>query len=268
MLELGDAWWLPQLANQSQYFVMTFPIHAGWSMQTAHFLFISRDWAKDQQYLSDNFTYFRSIGYPLQLLLFPEGTDLSESNKEKSQRFAKQKGLPQYDYVLHPRSKGFIHCINEMRKFEVAPKIINMSVGYVGAMPQNERDIAYGNWPTEIHFYSEQIPPTDLPSDEQDLEAWLNKTWSEKEEQLKEFYRNNRFNATYMRLSEVVKAHSEMKWILGFWVVFFGWMGYSLVTSYFYWWYLPLWTVFFLLWNALSNGTDDMVLRKYVKRSK
>lgn len=218
-------------------------------MQAAHFMFISRDWARDQQYLTDSFSYFRALDYPLQLLVFPEGTDLSESNKEKSQTYAKERGLSQYEYVLHPRTKGFIHCINEMRKFKIAPTIINMSVGYVGTIPQNERDIVFGNWPKEIHFFSEQIPSSDIPEENSGIERWLKQIWQKKEAQLKEFYSKNRFKSSYMRPCDIVEAHGEMKMILAFWFAFFIWFTHSMATSYFHWWYCGLWTVFYVIWN-------------------
>ncbi len=42
----------------------------------------------------------------LALLVFPEGTDLSESNVMKSNVFARERGLPELQYVLHPKSAG------------------------------------------------------------------------------------------------------------------------------------------------------------------
>lgn len=237
----------------------------GWAMQAAHFLFISRNWAADEKQLTEHLSYFRTIDYPLQLLIFPEGTDLSDSNKAKSHDYAEKNDLQKYEHVLHPRSKGFIHCITEMRKFNTAPAIINMSVGYVGGMPQNERDLVLGNWPSEIHFFSEHVMPSELPKGKKELEEWLTKTWESKEEQLKDFYSKNKFNAPYMSESELVDTHSDMKHLLGFWVMFFSWIGYSMMTSYFYWWYLPIWTLFYLVFNLLSNGTDQFVVRKTMK---
>lgn len=238
-------------------------------MQAANFLFISRDWTKDQQYLTDSFSYFKAVysDYPLALLLFPEGTDLSLSNKEKSQNYARKNELPVYEHVLHPRTKGFVHCVNEMRKFNVAPTIINMSVGYVGGMPQNERDLACGNWPSEIHFFSEQIPSADIPTQDAELEKWLIEIWKAKEEQLKEFYSKSRFSASYMLPSGIAQSYGDMKFILCFWVAFFVWIGYSLATTSFYWWFFALWTVFYVVWNMTTDGMDSVAVRKYVKKN-
>ncbi len=242
--------------------------HTGWSMQAANFLFISRDWTKDQPYLTDSFSYFRALrNYALELLIFPEGTDLSQSNKEKSQKYARKNGLPLYEYVLHPRTKGFVHCVNEMRKFDVAPTIINMSVGYMGSMPQNERDLALGNWPSEIHFFSEQIPSANIPTGDTELEKWLTNIWQAKEEQLKDFYSKSRFSAPYMLPAGIAEPYVDMKFLLGFWMVFFVWMGHSLATSWFYWWFFALWTVFYIIWNMTTDGMDAVAVRKFVKKN-
>jgi hypothetical protein len=42
----------------------------------------------------------------LSLLIFPEGTDLSDSNIIKSNKYANQNGLEEMKYVLHPKSTG------------------------------------------------------------------------------------------------------------------------------------------------------------------
>jgi hypothetical protein len=42
----------------------------------------------------------------LSLLIFPEGTDLSDINIAKSNMYAKEKDLPERKYVLYPKSTG------------------------------------------------------------------------------------------------------------------------------------------------------------------
>ena len=53
---------------------MYFP---GWAMQVACFVFIQRRWEEDKKHLENMLDYFCDIREPLQLLLFPEGTDLT-----------------------------------------------------------------------------------------------------------------------------------------------------------------------------------------------
>lgn len=49
----------------------------GWAMQVACFIFIQRRWEEDKKHMENMLDYFCDIREPLQLLLFPEGTDLT-----------------------------------------------------------------------------------------------------------------------------------------------------------------------------------------------
>ena len=51
---------------------------------------------------------------------FNLGTDLSESNKRKSKKYAKENGLQEFEYVLQPRTKGFTYFVNTLRNGETA----------------------------------------------------------------------------------------------------------------------------------------------------
>lgn len=46
-------------------------------MQVACFVFIQRRWVDDKRHMENMLDYFCDIREPLQLLLFPEGTDLT-----------------------------------------------------------------------------------------------------------------------------------------------------------------------------------------------
>ena len=237
----------------------------GWGMQAAQFLFLSRQWDKDEQYIKDHLAYFTDVDYPLQLLFFPEGTDLSPSNKIKSQKYAEQHNLTKFEYVLQPRTKGFVLCVNELLKSSTPVTLVNVTVGYVGPMPQNERDIAGGNWPDEVHFCAERMPLSELPENEPELEQWLQDCWTKKESQLEKFYKHNTFSGQYMSPFKMSKADWEMKSIMAFWVVFIAYVCYSLCTSYFYWWYYPVWMTFYLLLNVLTTGTDDIIVQHHAQ---
>lgn len=232
----------------------------GWAMQAAHFLFLSRKWASDEKYLTESLAYFRD--YPVQLLLFPEGTDLSESNKLKSQQYAEKNGLPKYEYVLHTRTKGFVHCLHEMRRGGAAVPVIDVSVAYVGPIPQNERDMLGWNWPQEIHFHVKQAPPSELPEDEGGLEEWLKQRWDEKEQLLERFYADNKFSGMYMSEEDINRPRLQMISLFIFWGLYFLLQFYLL---YFYFSFVCcfycLTSVFFIVVNCFTSGTDQIVLK-------
>ena len=51
-----------------------------------------------------------------QILLFPEGTDLTPRTKTRSDKFAQANGFELYEYVLHPRTTGFTFFVQQMRE--------------------------------------------------------------------------------------------------------------------------------------------------------
>lgn len=88
----------------------------GWAMQAAAYIFIHRKWKDDKSHFEDMIDYFCDIREPLQLLLFPEGTDLTENSMTRSNEFAEKNGLQKYKYVLHPRTTGFTFVVDRLRK--------------------------------------------------------------------------------------------------------------------------------------------------------
>ncbi|XP_008583670.1 PREDICTED: lysocardiolipin acyltransferase 1-like [Galeopterus variegatus] len=88
----------------------------GWAMQAAAYIFINRKWKDDKSHFEDMIDYFCDIREPLQLLIFPEGTDLTENSKARSNDFAEKNGLQKYEYVIHPRTTGFTFVVDRLRE--------------------------------------------------------------------------------------------------------------------------------------------------------
>ncbi|XP_049552296.1 lysocardiolipin acyltransferase 1 isoform X4 [Orcinus orca] len=88
----------------------------GWAMQAAAYIFIHRKWKDDKSHFEDMIDYFCDIHEPLQLLIFPEGTDLTENSTARSNEFAEKNGLQKYEYVLHPRTTGFTFVVDRLRE--------------------------------------------------------------------------------------------------------------------------------------------------------
>lgn len=83
----------------------------GWAMQSFLFIFLARnDRAGDLARIEENLRHAAARDDPLALLIFPEGTDLSESNVAKSHGFAEAHALPRCEHVLFPRVAG-VQCI-------------------------------------------------------------------------------------------------------------------------------------------------------------
>ncbi|CAL9687069.1 unnamed protein product [Knipowitschia caucasica] len=160
----------------------------GWAMQVACFVFIQRRWDEDRLHLENMLHYFCDIREPLQLLLFPEGTDLTEKTKGRSDAFAEQNGLPKFEYVLHPRTTGFTHIVDMLRKGDNLDAVHDITVAYPQNIPQTERHLVLGLFPREIHFHVQRFEASTLPLGAKDLEAWCRERWAEKETRLRDFY--------------------------------------------------------------------------------
>lgn len=126
------------------------PIY-GWAMQIMMYIFVSRKREEDIPYLRKILSYLICTGHSPSLLLFPEGTDLNESNKKKSNackffRFflnsnkiqihtilvhcspdlfpliffvssdALAKNLPILEFVLYPKLSGLLCILNMLKE--------------------------------------------------------------------------------------------------------------------------------------------------------
>lgn len=172
----------------------------GWAMQYALFIFIRRKWEMDRLTLTSFLEYFALVQKKVHMLIYPEGTNLTKETLKKSDKFAAANGLEPYSQVLYPRTTGFIHIFNEMKRLGSLKCVQDVTVAYRGEhLPVTELDFLSGKLPKEIHFYLDTIEtnhiiqdPTATSSEEKDkcLEKWLMDRWALKEKFLVKFYEN------------------------------------------------------------------------------
>ncbi|CAH3152140.1 unnamed protein product [Porites evermanni] len=190
-------------------------------MQNALYIFLKRRWEQDESYLNTVLSYFVDSSACLQLLLFPEGTNLEEGSKVKSDSFAEKNNLPCYDYVLHPRVRGFTYCIEKLRQGRL-DAIHDVTIGYSQNYCFQEMDLLKGNVPDEIHFHLRRYSDKELPRDTKGLEAWCCERWEEKEERLKNFYTKSKQFGPPPELAsetEITVRYLFLKCLI-FWVAF------------------------------------------------
>uniref|UniRef100_A0AC35UDM3 PlsC domain-containing protein n=1 Tax=Rhabditophanes sp. KR3021 TaxID=114890 RepID=A0AC35UDM3_9BILA len=177
----------------SEKIVLKWPLKylpgAGFAMSAASYVFLRRSFNKDQASIDSILKYYRDTANPYQLLLFPEGTDKDEVGMRSSNSFADKNGLQRYEYVLHPRTTGFIHILQKLRELKYITSIYDVTVGYSDRIVQGEDDmVKLGVFPKDIHFNIRKIDVKDVPEDKEGAEEWLKDVWAEKEDRLKQFY--------------------------------------------------------------------------------
>ena len=115
-------------------------------MQLLQFIFLQRKWSDDGEYIVESLNYYCDMEYPVQLLIFPEGTDLTQKNQLKDKEYSEKNGLSVNKYVLNPRTTGFVQCLQTLRNGWKGRKvdICDITVGYTGKVPQGERELIKG----------------------------------------------------------------------------------------------------------------------------
>jgi len=245
----------------------------GWPMQTATFIFLARDFEKDKHYVESVLKYLGRLNYPAQTLLFPEGTDKTNDTTKRSDTFAQKSNLKPLRHALHPRTTGFTFIVGLMKKYGLIDAVYDLTLGYMGPIPQNESAIFKG-FPTECHVHLKRYDINDLPSDDQELGEWLRTKWYEKDDRLEKFYQNFKFEPEHGQpeTEKRTSLYSPQEIQSSMTLQAFLWIGSSLFLIYLFLTYSAMFWFFILSWVALTlitifgGGLDLIEIDYWAKR--
>ena len=254
----------------------------GWALQLACHLFLARDWAQDQRHVQRLIHHYHSmrrppapwvaslfrhvLGFPsLQLLIFPEGTNLRPEVSAKANAFAAQRGEAAYTHVLHPRTTGFVYILRELTAGEVGQgKGLQAVWDLTVAFPETRigliEELFSGAFPHTIAIHCRRFPISALPTDEQGLTQWVQTRFREKEALLSRVYGGEGVKA----MGKEMEDRGWRVW-LSLRAVLLGWMAFASAMS------VLMVEVWWLKWYALgcslafalltyAGGGDALVL--------
>jgi len=172
----------------------------GWATQCLGFAFMRRndreaDLATLQSTVKVHGDIGAACGHPLLVLLFPEGTDLSENNVAKAHDYADKHGLPRHDFVLHPKTAGLVATWEALKRAAKAregspPVLLDVTLGYVdyqpGERPNEFALFLQGRCCREVHIFCEVVGEAHSP--ESDVAALCRNLFMRKEQRLRDFY--------------------------------------------------------------------------------
>lgn len=174
----------------------------GWGCQFYNFIFLSRKWEQDQSTFKRHLTKLNKPNDPMWLIIFPEGTNLSATTREKSAAWAKKQGLQDMKHQLLPRSTGLRFCLNELK--ETTEWLYDCTIAYEG-VPDGQfgQDIftlrssfMEGRPPKSVNMHWRRFHIDSIPyKNSHAFEVWLRNRWREKDYMLEYFQRHNRFPA-------------------------------------------------------------------------
>ncbi|KAH7390628.1 acyltransferase-domain-containing protein [Pyrenochaeta sp. MPI-SDFR-AT-0127] len=201
-------WWIAYTNNMHGFIYIilkeslkNIPI-IGWGAQFYNFIFLARNWEEDQRRFKKHLGQLNKPNDPMWLIIFPEGTNLSASTREKSQKWAEKNGLQDMKHQLLPRSTGLRFCLNELR--ETTEWLYDCTIAYEGVPPgQFGQDIFTlrssffeGRPPKSVNMHWRRFHLDTIPiQNTKAFEVWLRNRWREKDYMLEYFNRNNRFPA-------------------------------------------------------------------------
>jgi len=218
-------WWVSYTNNMHGYIYIilkeslkNIPI-IGWGCQFYNFIFLKRDWEADKKSFEEHLDRLSDVNKPMWLLIFPEGTNLAKSTKEKSRQWAKKTGLVDMKHQLLPRSKGLQFCLKNLRN--TTEWLYDCTVGYEGIPPgQFGQDIFTlrssmfeGRPPKSVNMHFRRFKISEIPiDDDKAFEVWLRNRWREKDYLLEHFVRYNTFpeSPTWIVKQRLQKTKSAM----------------------------------------------------------
>ncbi|CAI6333274.1 unnamed protein product [Periconia digitata] len=224
-------WWIAYTSRMHGHFyiilkesIKYIPI-LGTGMMFYGFIFLSRKWATDQE----RFQYrLRKLSAshngpmagssyldPMWLLIFPEGTNLSDNGRVNSKKWADKNGMPDMQHTMLPRSTGLRFCLSELEK--TVEYMYDCTVAYEG-VPRGQfgQDLftirsSYfeGRPPKSVNMHWRRFAVKDIPThDEKLFGDWLLKRWREKDDLIEYYLEHDRFPADKGRTPAVTGANA------------------------------------------------------------
>ena len=201
-------WWIAYTNNMHGFIYIilkeslkNIPI-IGWGAQFYNFIFLARNWEEDQRTFKRHLAQLNKPNDPMWLIIFPEGTNLSATTREKSKKWAEKNNLKDMKHQLLPRSTGLRFCLNELS--ETTEWLYDCTIAYEGVPAgQFGQDIFTlrssffeGRPPKSVNMHWRRFHIDTIPiQNTKAFEVWLRNRWREKDYMLEYFSRHSRFPA-------------------------------------------------------------------------
>ncbi|ETI19508.1 hypothetical protein G647_09342 [Cladophialophora carrionii CBS 160.54] len=246
----------------------------GWGMQLNQFIFLKRNWEEDKPNMARSLQKLNKPTDPMWLLLFPEGTNLAPSTREKSAAWAKKNNISDCRHTLLPRSTGLHFCLDELKGS--VEYVYDVTVVYAGVpRGQYAQDIftlkagyMEGRPPKSVHMHFRRFAVKDIPlHDDRAFELWLRARWREKDVMIEEYYQTGKLPADYggtrYKSGKVLRGcgHMEVPIRASHWYEFlqiFAPMGILAMILYIFYGDLPQRFWKSINQQALQAGTQDL----------
>ncbi|CAK9865138.1 unnamed protein product [Sphagnum jensenii] len=169
----------------------------GWSMWFSDYVFLARNWARDEHTLKTGFQRLEGFPRVLWVALFVEGTRFTKAKLTGAQEFARSHGMRVPRHVLVPRTKGFVSAVQNMRNF--VPAVYDATVAISKDLPAPTMLRLIRGQPSVVHVHVRRTSMTELPTSDEELASWCHKAFATKDALLDEHEKENTFGENLYR---------------------------------------------------------------------
>ncbi|KAI5783528.1 acyltransferase-domain-containing protein [Geopyxis carbonaria] len=176
----------------------------GIGMQFYGFIFLARKWDQDKPRFIHRLSQLASSrsNNPMWLLIFPEGTNLSDNGRNSSTKYATKIGISDLQHQLLPRSTGLKFCLQQLGNS--VDWVYDCTIAYEG-IPRGKFGQDYftlystyfqGRPPKSVNMYWRRFSVKSIPIDDATkFDLWLRERWIEKDRLLEYYIVNGVFPA-------------------------------------------------------------------------
>ncbi|KAJ3698492.1 hypothetical protein LUZ61_002197 [Rhynchospora tenuis] len=176
----------------------------GWSMWFAEYLFLERNWAKDENTLKVGLKQLEDFPVPLWLALFVEGTRFTPAKLLAAQEYAAANGLHVPRNVLVPRTKGFVASVSIMRSF--VPAIYDTTVIIPKDQPSPTMMRILRGQSSVVHVHIKRRAMSELPQTDDEVAQWCKDLFVAKDALLDKHIAEGSFGGEVRSLGRPVKS--------------------------------------------------------------
>lgn len=169
----------------------------GWSMWFSEYLFLERNWAKDESTLKLGLRRLKDFPRPFWLALFVEGTRFTQAKLLAAQEYATSTGLPVPRNVLIPRTKGFVSAVSHMRSF--VPAIYDGTIAIPKNQPSPTMLRLFKGQSSVVHVHIKRHLMKDLPETDDAVAQWCKNIFVAKDALLDKHIADNTFGDQELR---------------------------------------------------------------------
>ncbi|XWS52512.1 hypothetical protein CRYUN_Cryun11dG0076900 [Craigia yunnanensis] len=185
----------------------------GWTTWFYEFIFVDRNWAKDETKLKSSFEALKDFPMPFWMTIFVEGTRLTPDKLLEAQTFASSKGLSIPKNVLIPKTKGFVTTVQSLRSFVPALYDVTIAIPKDHPFPTLLRFLKMQ--PCKVKVHIKRYSTKDLPESDEGIAQWCRNRFIAKDALLEKFAATGTFDE-----EEITDCRRSVKSLIVFFIFF------------------------------------------------